>query len=112
MPPKNDPFAATVGGALKLPGGPGRALAVASSGVAKKAAQSPAAAAAAAHRPPGGAKDSRTAAEKAYEARLAVKEAKDAAKAAQSTHRQKVAAFNDALAKLSEHHDIPRVGPG
>jgi protein FAM32A len=109
MPPKDDPFAATVGGALKLKGGPGRALSVASGGVSKLAATHPVSAAGVA---PGGARDSRTAAEKAFEARLAVKEAKDAAKAAQSTHRQKVAAFNDALAKLSEHHDIPRVGPG
>jgi protein FAM32A len=56
--------------------------------------------------------DKRTAAERAHDERLAAKEAKDAAKAAATTHRQKVAAFNEHLAKLSEHHDIPRVGPG
>lgn len=30
----------------------------------------------------------------------------------QKSHREKVAEFNDKLAKLSEHHDIPKVGPG
>merc|ERR1712130_279469 len=28
------------------------------------------------------------------------------------THRQKIEKFNDYLGKLSEHYDIPRVGPG
>ena len=31
---------------------------------------------------------------------------------ASASHRDKVARFNDKLSKLSEHHDIPKVGPG
>ncbi len=28
------------------------------------------------------------------------------------THREKIKEFNDHLGSLTEHHDIPRVGPG
>jgi protein FAM32A len=116
MSGKEDPFRAVVGGTLKLKGAKG-ALAVQGGGISKKAAPAShpgggSAASASATAAVAGQRDNRTAAEKAYEARLALKEAKDAAKAAQTTHRQKVAAFNDSLARLSEHHDIPRVGPG
>lgn len=31
---------------------------------------------------------------------------------ASKSHKEKVAEFNDYLGKLSEHHDIPKVGPG
>lgn len=111
MSGKEDPFRAVVGGTLNLKGAKG-ALAVQGGGISKKAAPPPHPGGGSAAAAVAGQRDNRTAAEKAYEARLALKEAKDAAKAAQTTHRQKVAAFNDSLARLSEHHDIPRVGPG
>ena len=31
---------------------------------------------------------------------------------AELTHKEKVRMFNEKLARLSEHHDIPKVGPG
>jgi protein FAM32A len=31
---------------------------------------------------------------------------------ASKSHKEKVAEFNEYLGKLSEHHDIPKVGPG
>lgn len=31
---------------------------------------------------------------------------------ASKTHKDKVNEFNDKLANLTEHHDIPKVGPG
>ena len=31
---------------------------------------------------------------------------------AAKSHKEKVAEFNEYLGKLSEHHDIPKVGPG
>jgi protein FAM32A len=33
-------------------------------------------------------------------------------KEARTTHKEKVEAFNKYLESLSEHHDIPKVGPG
>ncbi|KAJ3274241.1 hypothetical protein HDV01_003314 [Terramyces sp. JEL0728] len=33
-------------------------------------------------------------------------------KAAEKSHKERVADFNKYLSSLSEHHDIPRVGPG
>ena len=33
-------------------------------------------------------------------------------KLASKTHRQRVSEFNGALAKLTEHNDLPKVGPG
>ncbi|KAL8290000.1 hypothetical protein RQP46_002939 [Phenoliferia psychrophenolica] len=35
-----------------------------------------------------------------------------AAKAAAKTHKERVAEFNEKLENLSEHYDIPKVGPG
>ncbi|KDE08983.1 hypothetical protein MVLG_00706 [Microbotryum lychnidis-dioicae p1A1 Lamole] len=35
-----------------------------------------------------------------------------AAKAATKTHKERVAEFNEKLENMSEHYDIPRVGPG
>ena len=43
---------------------------------------------------------------------LTAEEQRLIAKMAAKTHREKVQDFNVYLAKLSEHHDIPRVGPG
>lgn len=47
-----------------------------------------------------------------YHEQLAKLEAERAAKQASKSHRQKVEEFNQYLANLSEHHDIPKVGPG
>lgn len=33
-------------------------------------------------------------------------------KEAKTSHKEKVEAFNKYLGSLSEHHDIPKVGPG
>ena len=33
-------------------------------------------------------------------------------KAADKSHKERVAEFNNKLEQLSEHHDIPKVGPG
>ncbi|GAA5971820.1 hypothetical protein JCM11641_001526 [Rhodosporidiobolus odoratus] len=35
-----------------------------------------------------------------------------AAKAAAKSHKERVAEFNEKLENLSEHYDIPKVGPG
>nr|KAJ3398792.1 hypothetical protein HK105_005066 [Polyrhizophydium stewartii] len=35
-----------------------------------------------------------------------------AEKVAAKSHKERVAEFNSYLESLSEHHDIPRVGPG
>jgi protein FAM32A len=56
--------------------------------------------------------DRRTDAEKRYDERIAAEEKRIIAKMAAKTHREKVQEFNLYLSKLSEHHDIPRVGPG
>lgn len=54
----------------------------------------------------------KTAAQLAFErqARKAEKEA--TAATATMTYRQRVDEYNKRLASLSEHHDIPKVGPG
>ncbi|KAJ3379337.1 hypothetical protein HDU84_006735 [Entophlyctis sp. JEL0112] len=41
-----------------------------------------------------------------------VKAAEKAAKTAQKSHAERVQELNKYLESLSEHHDIPRVGPG
>ena len=56
--------------------------------------------------------DRRTAAEKRFDERAAQQEAERVKKLAAKSHRERVAHFNDYLATLSEHHDIPKVGPG
>jgi protein FAM32A len=56
--------------------------------------------------------DRRTEAERRHDERVAKEEKRLIAKMAAKTHREKVQEFNAYLAKLSEHHDIPRVGPG
>lgn len=33
-------------------------------------------------------------------------------KAAEKTHREKIEEFNRKLSSLSEHYDVPKVGPG
>lgn len=61
--------------------------------------------------PPEGA-DRRTEAQKRHEARLAKLEAERLASHAAKGYRDRVKEFNEHLASLSEHHDIPKVGPG
>ena len=56
--------------------------------------------------------DRRTEAERRHDERVAKEEQRLIAKMAAKTHREKVQDFNVYLSKLSEHHDIPRVGPG
>ena len=112
-----DPFAHVIGGGLKLKGGPS----VAGGGVKKRdkpkkvkpaAADALGDAAAGEAPPPLGAADRRTEAERRHDERVAKEEQRLIAKMAAKTHREKVQDFNVYLSKLSEHHDIPRVGPG
>jgi protein FAM32A len=56
--------------------------------------------------------DRRTAAERRYDERMEKQQEKIVEKMASKSHRDKVADFNASLSKLSEHHDIPKVGPG
>ena len=56
--------------------------------------------------------DRRTAAERRYDETQAKRAAEKTKKMATKSHRERVAEFNAHLASLSEHHDIPKVGPG
>ncbi|KAG0570261.1 hypothetical protein M758_6G143200 [Ceratodon purpureus] len=56
--------------------------------------------------------DHRTPAEKKYHEQKAKLEAQRLGKVASKSHRQRVEEFNQYLANLSEHYDIPKVGPG
>ena len=56
--------------------------------------------------------DNRTDAQKRHDAALAAREAARIRDLAAKSHRERVAEFNDKLAAMSEHHDIPKVGPG
>ncbi len=56
--------------------------------------------------------DRRTPAEERYDEMLAARERDRVAKQATKSHRERVNEFNAYLEKLSEHHDIPKVGPG
>jgi len=56
--------------------------------------------------------DRRTEAEKSYDEKMAKREKDRTAKVAAKSHRERVNEFNAYLQKLSEHHDIPKVGPG
>ncbi len=56
--------------------------------------------------------DRRTAAEKRYDEMQAKREREMATKMAAKSHRERVNEFNAYLQNLSEHHDIPKVGPG
>eukprot|EP00708_Paratrimastix_pyriformis_P006367 GAFH01005640.1.p1 GENE.GAFH01005640.1~~GAFH01005640.1.p1 ORF type:complete len:175 (+),score=13.77 GAFH01005640.1:15-539(+) len=53
-----------------------------------------------------------TPAEREYQRRLKEREELTIAKKAVKSHRQRIEEFNAHLASLSEHHDIPKVGPG
>lgn len=54
----------------------------------------------------------KTAAELAFEAAQKRKQAEILPELARKSHKEKVTEFNEYLGKLSEHHDIPKVGPG
>ncbi|KAJ7529465.1 hypothetical protein O6H91_15G051700 [Diphasiastrum complanatum] len=56
--------------------------------------------------------DHRTAAEKKYDEQKAKLEIASLAKLANKSHRERIEDFNQYLANLSEHYDIPKVGPG
>ncbi len=57
-------------------------------------------------------KKQKTAAEQAFEASQKQKLAQVLPNLARKSHKEKVSDFNEYLGKLSEHHDIPKVGPG
>jgi len=56
--------------------------------------------------------DTRTPAERRYEESLAKREKERIAKMAQKSHRERIEEFNQKLTNMSEHYDIPKVGPG
>eukprot|EP00455_Lapot_gusevi_P039098 TRINITY_DN4381_c0_g1_i1.p1 TRINITY_DN4381_c0_g1~~TRINITY_DN4381_c0_g1_i1.p1 ORF type:complete len:112 (+),score=31.76 TRINITY_DN4381_c0_g1_i1:67-402(+) len=56
--------------------------------------------------------DRRTKAERRFEEAVAKREAELIEKKITKTHRQKIEEFNQYLANMSEHYDIPKVGPG
>mmetsp|Transcript_31232 Transcript_31232/g.43280 ORF Transcript_31232/g.43280 Transcript_31232/m.43280 type:complete len:127 (-) Transcript_31232:153-533(-) len=56
--------------------------------------------------------DFRTDAEKRYDEQVMKVEENRIKKAAKLTHRDKVKQYNEYLTALSEHYDIPKVGPG
>eukprot|EP01018_Ginkgo_biloba_P025151 Gb_27585 [translate_table: standard] len=56
--------------------------------------------------------DHRTAAEKRYDEQREQLDVKRLAKLANKSHRHRIEEFNQYLANLSEHYDIPKVGPG
>ncbi|KAI0045221.1 DUF1754-domain-containing protein [Auriscalpium vulgare] len=68
--------------------------------------ESPAAAAS------GSSQDRKTAAEKRFQQVQRKRLADKVKKLANKTHKDRVHEFNEHLESLSEHHDIPKVGPG
>ena len=54
----------------------------------------------------------KTPAQMAFEAAQQKKQLDKLPSLASKSHKEKVAEFNEYLGKLSEHHDIPKVGPG
>lgn len=54
----------------------------------------------------------KTPAQLAFEAAQKKKQKEKLPRLAAKSHKEKVAEFNEYLGKLSEHHDIPKVGPG
>eukprot|EP00899_Mesostigma_viride_P026708 jgi/Mesvir1/7221/Mv19039-RA.1 len=109
-------YDSVLGGKLKLKG---KALASTSGGVKKKSKKKKGLSADDAEGKqmlegfvPPPVQDHRTAAEKRYDEQMAAVEEKRVAKLASKTHREKVEQYNQYLAGLSEHYDIPKVGPG
>ncbi|KAG2218566.1 hypothetical protein INT45_014155, partial [Circinella minor] len=54
----------------------------------------------------------KTEAEKKFEEAQRKRQMDRVSKAADKSHKERVAEFNNKLEQLSEHHDIPKVGPG
>ncbi|KAH8081233.1 hypothetical protein HD553DRAFT_89276 [Filobasidium floriforme] len=54
----------------------------------------------------------KTAAEEKYDKIREERRRERAKKQAKMTHKDRVAQYNAALDRLSEHHDMPRIGPG
>ncbi|KAJ7161398.1 hypothetical protein C8R43DRAFT_992738 [Mycena crocata] len=61
---------------------------------------------------PGGSSDRKTDAERRFEEVQKRRLAERVSKLANKTHKDRVSEFNAHLESLSEHHDIPKVGPG
>ncbi|KAK7064080.1 hypothetical protein R3P38DRAFT_2822293 [Favolaschia claudopus] len=61
---------------------------------------------------PSGSSDRKTDAERRFEEVQRERLAQKVAKLANKTHKDRVSEFNAHLESLSEHHDIPKVGPG
>ncbi|KAJ7293151.1 hypothetical protein C8J57DRAFT_1111396 [Mycena rebaudengoi] len=61
---------------------------------------------------PGGSSDRKTEAERRFEEVQKRRLAERVSKLANKTHKDRVSEFNAHLESLSEHHDIPKVGPG
>ncbi|KAH6916978.1 hypothetical protein BKA70DRAFT_1251071, partial [Coprinopsis sp. MPI-PUGE-AT-0042] len=59
----------------------------------------------------GGSSSRKTEAERRFEEVQKERLARKVAKLAKKTHKDRVAEFNQHLETLSEHHDIPKVGP-
>jgi len=56
--------------------------------------------------------DRRTPAQRRHDEILVAREKERTAKMASKSHRDRVREFNEYLGALTEHHDIPKVGPG
>ena len=56
--------------------------------------------------------DRRTEAEKRFDEQAAKKEVLRLKQKVGKSHRERIAEYNTKLSNLSEHHDIPKVGPG
>ena len=56
--------------------------------------------------------DKRTPAQRRHDEIIEAREKERIAKMASKSHRDRVRDFNEYLATLTEHHDIPKVGPG
>ncbi|KAJ6575301.1 hypothetical protein B0H19DRAFT_1128091 [Mycena capillaripes] len=61
---------------------------------------------------PSGSSERKTDAERRFEEVQRLRLAERVAKLANKTHKDRVSEFNAHLESLSEHHDIPKVGPG
>ncbi|KAJ7492444.1 hypothetical protein FB451DRAFT_1218325 [Mycena latifolia] len=61
---------------------------------------------------PSGSSDRKTDAERRFEEVQRRRLTERVAKLANKTHKDRVSEFNAHLESLSEHHDIPKVGPG
>lgn len=56
--------------------------------------------------------DRRTDAQRRHDERVRKLEEERVRRDAQKSHRERIKEFNEYLENLSEHHDIPKVGPG